>query len=78
MDLLPIEVKAGSTGSLKSLHVLMHEKQLRQAIRLNAEPPSIVQASSSVAGLPCVYDLLSLPLYITGQISRLGQELSQS
>jgi hypothetical protein len=77
MTLLPVEVKAGRTGSLKSLHVLMHDRQLRHAIRLNADPPSIVRASSSVAGLPCAYDLLSLPLYMAGQISRLGQVLSQ-
>jgi predicted AAA+ superfamily ATPase len=77
MELLPIEVKAGRTGSLKSLHVFMHERQLPHAIRLNAEPPSVVRATSSVVGHPCAYNLLSLPLYMAGQVSRLGQEIAR-
>ena len=74
-SLLPVEVKSGSTGRLKSLHMLIHDKQLPCAVRLNTDIPSLVRAESSVAGHPCQYDLLSLPLYMAGQISRLGLEL---
>jgi predicted AAA+ superfamily ATPase len=33
---IPIEVKAGSTGSLKSLHLFMQRKKLKLAIRFNS------------------------------------------
>ena len=38
--IIPIEVKAGATGSLKSLHVYMGLKKLPIALRINSDVPS--------------------------------------
>ena len=48
-QVIPIEVKAGSSGSLKSLHQFMKEKRKKIAIRINSDYPSIgpVQAENS-------------------------------
>lgn len=70
--IVPIEIKAGSTGSLKSLHVFMGLKNLSLAIRMNSAPPS--QTSVNVTnqlGQTINYTLLSLPFYLLGQIHRL-------
>jgi uncharacterized protein len=58
-QIIPIEVKAGSTGQLKSLHLLMQEKNLKLGIRVSQNPLS--------------YDgkILSIPFYMVGEIPRL-------
>lgn len=63
-QIIPIEVKAGATGQLKSLHLLMHEKNFKLGIRVSQNPLS--------------YDgkILSIPFYMVGEISRLVAELS--
>lgn len=69
---IPIEVKAGATGSLKSLHQFMQRKGLSLAVRFNSQPPSITPvAVKDHTGALIEYTLLSLPLYLTGQIHRL-------
>jgi predicted AAA+ superfamily ATPase len=76
-QLIPIEVKAGSTGSLKSLHVFMGVKNLSTAIRINSDLPSktTVKVKNSLSQL-VEYNLLSIPVYLTGQIHRLLETLS--
>ncbi len=37
---VPLEVTAGATGSLKALHHFMHRRQLLLAVRINADPIS--------------------------------------
>ena len=72
---IPVEVKAGKTGSLKSLHVFLQEKHCRLGLRFNADLPSIVEAQTSVAGTePKSFHLVSLPLYLVGQAKRLCKE----
>jgi len=74
---VPIEVKAGKTGSLKSLHLFMQEKSTPLAIRLNADMPSLMLIDHLQGGEQEAGDessscrLLSLPLYMAGQIRRL-------
>ena len=69
---VPIEVKAGSTGTLKSLHYFMHEKKLSIAVRINDDLPSITPISTKLSdGRSVSYTLLSVPFYLTGQIHRL-------
>jgi len=67
---VPIEVKAGMTGRLRSLHLFMTEKNLPWAIRINDDKPSIMTVTPS-NGAPFSYKLLSLPFYLMGQIHRL-------
>jgi predicted AAA+ superfamily ATPase len=77
-QVIPIEVKAGSTGSLKSLHLFMESKEKEIAIRINSDIPSKTKINvRGTAGQPVVYTLLSIPFYLTGQIPRLlNSELS--
>lgn len=68
----PIEVKAGSTGALKSLHYFMHEKKLSIAVRINDDLPSITPIMTKLNdGRDVSYTLLSVPFYLVGQIHRL-------
>lgn len=73
--IVPIEVKAGKTGSLRSLHLFVSEKQSRLAIRFNSEPPVLSQ-TKMVASLHKnnYFQLLSLPLYLVDQVNRLARE----
>lgn len=69
---IPVEVKSGSTGSLKSLHQFIHTKGLSRAIRINADLPSITDVNVRTSTSDSVsFQLLSLPFYLTGQLFRL-------
>ena len=74
---VPVEVKAGATGSLKGLHVFLAEKKRRFAVRLNADKPSWLPDAhvQDVLGRPVDFSLLSLPLYLVGQLSRLVRDV---
>lgn len=73
--IVPVEVKAGATGSLKSLHQFLREKRSDFALRLNAEPPSLLQEAKKLPdGTATQHRLLSLPLYLAGQARRLTGE----
>ena len=62
---IPVEVKAGSGGAMKSLHAFMRNKQLRLASRLDTNPPSVQEINvKTTTGEPVSYRLLSLPLYM--------------
>jgi len=54
--IIPIEVKAGKSGTLRSLQVFMKEKKLKTALRFNADQPSKNTAD---------YELISLPIYLS-------------
>jgi len=63
--IIPIEVKAGSAGSMKSLHAFMRNKQLPLAIRLDTNPPSVQDLDvRTTTGEQARYRLVSLPLYM--------------
>jgi len=71
-QVVPVEVKAGSTGTLKSLHLFMGLKQLPVAIRINSDFPSKTDVCvKNHAGEEVKYTLLSLPFYLTAQVHRL-------
>ena len=74
--IVPVEVKAGKTGSLKSLQVYMSEKKKNFAVRFNSDLPSLVQVKASVkigtSVKPVEYRLLSLPLYMVNFIDDKG------
>lgn len=70
--IVPVEVKSGKTGTLKSLHFFMGQRKLPLAVRLNADLPSITPVDvQTTTGLPAKYTLLSLPFYLTSQVHRL-------
>jgi len=71
-EIIPIEVKAGSTGTLKSLHLFMALKNLKTAIRINADYPSITNVQTKTyTNQQVTYQLISIPMYLTEQIDRL-------
>lgn len=70
-NIIPIEVKAGSTGGLKSLHLFMALKKLPLAVRVNADLPSKTNVNVKLQAENAVnYKLLSLPFYLLGQLHR--------
>ena len=70
--IIPIEVKSGSTGALKSLHFFMDLKKLDLAVRINSNFPSKMQVNvKNHNGQSVQYTLLSLPFYLLGQLPRL-------
>lgn len=65
---VPVEVKAGTTGTLRSLHRYMEEKKKTIAVRVNADLPTICSVTLNPSSQ---YTLLSIPFYLVGQIHRL-------
>ncbi len=76
--IVPIEVRAGTSGSLKSLQVFLAGKNRDFAVRLNMDKPSLGSFTTMIGGPGGVqnvaYTLLSLPLYLVGQLDRLLRE----
>lgn len=77
---VPIEVKAGKTGSMKSLLRFIQEKNASLAVRFDTNPPSIQAVTHQLgngAGKSdrVQFDLLSLPLYMVGEVQRLLKTL---
>lgn len=79
-QVVPIEVRAGTSGSLKSIHVFLAEKRRYFALRLNMDGPSVgtfEQAIRGKGGSKAIeYTLLSLPLYLASQMERLLREVT--
>ena len=66
-NIVPIEVKPGATGSLKSLHQFVGEKSISCAVRFYAGLPSTQQIHIKITrdnkSIEVNYQLISLPLY---------------
>lgn len=77
--IVPIEVKAGKAGSLKSLHQFVSEKRCPFAVRFDLNAPSLQTIETTVSradGKQTVaYKLLSLPLYLAGRLPFLLDDL---
>ncbi|NOQ21772.1 MAG: AAA family ATPase [Candidatus Aegiribacteria sp.] len=71
-NILPVEVKAGKTGSLKSLHMFLRIKSRTYGVRFNMDMPSLTENITGLSGENVEYKLLSLPLYLAGQYKRLS------
>lgn len=62
---VPVELKAGASGSMKSLHQFMHDKRLGAALRMDTNPPSSMNVDvRTTQGQRASYRLLSLPGYL--------------
>lgn len=76
-QIIPVEVKAGSTGSLKSLHHFMETKGGNLAVRINSDYPTFGNIRvKTTTGSSVEYSLLSVPFYLVGQLHRLLSEVS--
>jgi hypothetical protein len=70
--IVPVEVKAGKTGRLRSLQMFVQEKKAPLGLRFNDDRPSVLEARTSIAGKESqAFTLLSLPLYLVEQAERL-------
>ena len=73
--IVPIEVKAGRAGTLKSLHQFVFEKRVPFAIRFHADLPALQTVDTEIRrghGAERVhYRLLSLPLYLVERLPRI-------
>jgi predicted AAA+ superfamily ATPase len=73
---IPVEVKAGASGSLKSLQVFLAEKRVPVALRFNSMTPSLTELTVKMKGTPeHPYLFLSLPHYLVCQAKRLLKEV---
>jgi predicted AAA+ superfamily ATPase len=71
--IVPVELKAGTAGSMKSLHQFMFDKRLRMALRLDENPPSRMRiALKTTQGDAVSYELLGLPIYLASRAVELA------
>lgn len=66
--IVPVEVKAGKSGELRSLQQLVAHSHLKEAIRFDLNPPSLQKVRHKLTGpahggQPVAFQLISLPLY---------------
>lgn len=71
-NIIPIEVKSGATGTLKSLHQFMGTKQAPFAIRFDTKLPAVHQIDTVIninkQRKQVRYPLISLPLYLVERL----------
>jgi hypothetical protein len=72
-EILPVEVKAGKTGTLRSAFQFLREKRRRCAVRFYTGPPVLEEIKLPGEAETSV-QFLSLPLYLVGQSDRLLRE----
>ena len=70
--IIPVELKAGSAGSMKSLHQFMYDKKMRIAVRFDSNPPSQQEMKlKTTQGNDVQYKLLNLPHYMVYRVATL-------
>ncbi|MFO7984529.1 MAG: hypothetical protein R6U38_01585, partial [Desulfatiglandaceae bacterium] len=76
---VPIEVRAGKSGTLKSLHQFAARKKSRLCVRFDLNLPELRSLSHSVRmdshSVPVSFTLLSLPLYLVEALPGVLEEL---
>jgi uncharacterized protein len=69
--IVPVEVKAGKTGTLKSLHLFVKERSLSVGVRINLDVPSMARCTGALpSGDRYDYNLISLPCYLLSELDR--------
>ena len=72
--IIPIEVKSGASGSMKSLHQFMFEKKLKTALRFDTNNLSRLEVKvKTTQGDSVQYTLLSAPVYLAERTFELLQ-----
>ena len=74
-QVIPIEVKSGKSGALKSLQQFALSKNAKLCVRFDMNPPDVRQmtyaARIDAGSIPVSYTLLSLPLYMIEELPRI-------
>jgi hypothetical protein len=80
--IIPVEVKAGKSGSLKSLQQFIFYKKAETAVRFDLNPPSVQNIKYVIrtrdGNRPVAFKLISLPLYMVEELSRILNDLRRS
>jgi len=67
--IIPVEVKAGKTGNLRSLHQFTIEKDIHFAVKISSERPSLVKAAGRMPdGRAYESLILNLPFYLVEKL----------
>jgi predicted AAA+ superfamily ATPase len=69
--IIPIEVKSGSRGTIKSLHSYIIKKQADLAIRISSAKPSVNQLEAKLNSKTRAFQLVNIPFYLSNRIGRL-------
>jgi predicted AAA+ superfamily ATPase len=81
-EIVPIEVKSGATGSLKSLHQFMGSKKARIAVRFDTQLPTMHQIDTAITQnkqrQQVQYPLMSLPLYLVERLEEIVLNYQQT
>ena len=74
-SIVPVEVKAGKSGSFKSLQQFVNQKQIRVGVRFDLNMPSYQHVShvlrQAKETVQVEFTLLPLPLYIVEELPRI-------
>lgn len=71
-SVVPLEVKSGPAGSMKSLHQFMADKKLDLAVRCNMNLPSVETIGmKTTLSQPVSYKLISIPVYLAARLPAL-------
>ena len=73
---VPVEVKAGNTGKLRSLQIMVKEKSLALAVRFCSDPPSVFNEKRATVKGNVDFRLVSLPHYLAQQTARLLNQVN--
>ena len=74
---VPVEVKSGPAGKMKSLHQFMAEKKLDLAVRCNLNLPLVETIRvKTTLGQPVAYRLVSIPIYLSEHLPRLIEQVT--
>ena len=77
--IIPLELKSGAAGSMKSLHQFMYDKGLTTAVRIDSNPPSLMNVDvKTTQGNKVSYRLLGIPLYLLYRLEQLLAETLNS
>ena len=70
--IVPVEVKSGKSGRLKSLQLFADQKACDLAVRFNSDQPSLTAAAITYPEAKREsYRLVSLPFYLVQQVERI-------
>jgi hypothetical protein len=79
--IIPIEVKSGASGSLKSLHQFMGSKQAPLAVRFDTNRPTVQRIDTTTTinkqHQQVKYPLVSLPLYLVERLDTIVDLLAR-
>jgi predicted AAA+ superfamily ATPase len=67
----PVEIKSGSSGTIKSLHSYIIKKQATHAIRISSGKPSVQKLTARSNKQENQFNLIDLPFYMINQLERL-------